>query len=335
MKAALGIGAVAAVALIVAGIAAPRAALAGWLAALAAWSGVPLGALLLTMIAALTPGPWRAEVGPQARALLPLLPLVALAMLPVLVGVDLLYSWTEEPGRLYLTPSFFALRSLLFLATFVALAAGLLMRPDRAQPLSAVGLILFVLVDTSLALDWLMSLQPHFHSSGFGLYILAIQANAALAVIVPIRLRSTDVRPGLLGALMLTALLSWAYLAFMQYIISWSDNLPEPVAWYRQRGIGIWSAAEIAIGAMRLVPLLLLLLNAVRKDPRWLRGIAAATLLATAIEMAWLVFPATGTAAGLGVATELLGLGVLVSLSVGFYAWMARGGFLLSRRAAR
>jgi hypothetical protein len=334
MKAALLVGAAAAAALVLVGLAEPRAALAGWLAALAAWSGVPLGALLLTMIAVLTPGRWREEVGAQARALLPLLPLAALAMLPVLIGMHLLYPWTQEPGRLYLTPAFFALRSVLFLTVFIAMAAVLLLRADWALPLSAGGLILFVLVDTSLAVDWLMSLQPDYHSSGFGLYVLAIQANAALAVIVLFRLRLADARPGLLGALLMTALLTWAYLAFMQYIISWSDNLPEPVAWYRRRGAGIWSAAEFAIGALRLAPLILLLLNAVRENPRWLRGIAVATLLATAIETAWLVFPATGTAAGVGAATELLALAVLASASAAFYAWVARSGFLLSRRSA-
>jgi hypothetical protein len=149
--------------------------------------------------------------------------------------------------------------------------------------------------------------------------------NVALAVIVPMRLRFAEAKPGLLGALMLTALLLWAYLAFMQYLISWSDNLPEPVAWYRHRGSGVWYAAEIAVGTLRLVPLLLLFLARIRKSPAWLRGIAAATLLGTASEMAWLVFPATGTAAWLGAVTELLSFILLAAASIGFFAWATRG----------
>jgi hypothetical protein len=335
MKAVAVTGIATAVALIAFGCIDLRAALAGWLAALGLWSGVPLGALLLTMMAALTPGPWRAETDTQARALIALLPLLALAMLPILAGVHVLYAWAEEPGRLYLSTGFFVLRSIVFLGLFIGLAVALMLRPRWAIPLSAGGIIVFVLVDTTLATDWLISLEPHFHSSGFGLYILAIQVNVALAVIVPMRLRFAGAKPGLLGALMLTALLLWAYLAFMQYLISWSDNLPEPVAWYRHRGAGVWYAAEIAIGLLRLVPLLLLFQNRVRKSPRWLRAIAGATLLGTAIEMAWLVFPATETAAWRGALTELLALTVLAATAIGFFGWAAQGAVLRSRRPAR
>jgi hypothetical protein len=325
-------GVAAAVALIVLGVTDMRAALAGWLAALAFWSGAPLGALLLTMTAALTPGPWREETDVQARALVALLPLAAVSMLPILIGAHDLYPWTEEPGRLYLSTGFFVLRSIVLFGILIGLAVALMLRPGWTLPLSAGGIIVFVLVDTTLAADWLMSLEPHFHSSGFGLYVLAIQVNVALAVIVPMRLRFADAKPGLLGALMLAALLFWAYLAFMQYLISWSDNLPEPVDWYRHRGTGVWSAAEIAVGMLHLVPLLLLFLDKVRGSPGWLRGIAAATLLGAAIEMAWLVFPATGTAAWLGATTGLLALVVLTAASIGFFGWAAQGRLLPSRR---
>jgi heme exporter protein D len=119
-------------------------------------------------------------------------------------------------------------------------------------------------------------------------------------------------------------LLVWAYLAFMQYLIFWSDNLPEPVAWYRHRGTGIWSAAEYAIGALHLIPLILLFLTSVRTSRRWLRVVAGSVLVGSSIEIAWLVFPATETEAWLGAAVELLALLALVALSVGFPAWIAQ-----------
>src|SRR3954451_21654434 len=98
MRVAGVIGVAAAIALIVLGFADAHAALAGWLAALALWSGVPLAALLLTMMAAIIPGSWRAETDVQARALITLLPLVAVAMLPILLGVHGLYPSSGEPG---------------------------------------------------------------------------------------------------------------------------------------------------------------------------------------------------------------------------------------------
>jgi hypothetical protein len=332
MRIAAIIGIAAAVLLIVLGLADVHAALAGWLAAFAVWSGVPLGALLFTMIAAVIPGRWRTETDVQARALVTLLPVVGIAILPILVGVHGLYPWTEETGRLYLSTGFFVLRSIVILAIFIGIGAALLLPQRPLLAVASSGIIAFVLLDTTLAVDWLMSLEPHFHSSGFGLYILAIQANVALAVIVPMRLRFANAKPGLLGALMMTALLCWAYLAFMQYIISWSDNLPEPVDWYRHRGTGIWSAAEIAVAALRLGPLLLLFLNKIRKSPDWLRGIAAATLLGTAIEMAWLVFPAKESPAWVGAVTELLALVVLTAASIGFFGWETQGRMLRSGR---
>jgi hypothetical protein len=262
------------------------------------------------------------------------LPLVGIAVLPVLIGIQTLYPWGGATSGFYLTPGFFAARSIVFLAILIGLGGLRMLRPAWARPLSACGLILFVLLDTTLAVDWLMSLEPRFHSSGFGLYVLAIQANVALAVIVLLRLRFAEAKPGLLGALMLAALLLWGYLAFMPYFISWSENLPEPVRWYRHRGTGVWSAAEFAIGALALIPLVLLFLAPVRASRTWLRTIAGAVLLGKAIEVAWLVFPSTETEAWLGFVIELLTVIVVAVLSVAFFAWIAQVRALRPQRRA-
>jgi hypothetical protein len=320
----LAIGAAAAAALVAIGLADTRAALAGWLAGFALWGGVPLGALLLAMMTALIPGSWREEVAAPATALVALLPLVGIAMLPLLIGVLALYPWAGEAASPYLSTGFFVTRSVAFVAVLIGLGGVFLLRPAWALPLSAGGLVLFVLLDTTLAVDWLMSLEPHFHSSGFGLYVLAVQADVVLAVIMLMRLQIGDARPEMLGALMLVALLLWGYLAFMQYFISWSENLPEPAGWYRHRGTSIWSAAEFAIGACHLIPLALLVLTPIRSSRTWLRAIAVTILLGKAIEVAWLVFPATETASWLGAMTELLALVVLSALSGGLLAWIAQ-----------
>jgi hypothetical protein len=327
-------GVAAAAALIVLGSIDGRAALAGWLAGFVLWSGVPFGALLLAMMATLIPGRWREEIAAPAKALVVLLPLIGAAVLPILIGSRTLYPWAEEPGGVYLSMGFFAVRSIVFLAIIIVLTSLLMLRPAWALPLSAGGVILFVLLDTTLAVDWLMSLEPHFHSSGFALYVLALQANVALAIIVLMRLRIPEAKPNLLGALMLAALLVWTYLAFMQYLISWSDNLPEPVLWYRQRGTGIWSAAEFAIGALHLVLLVLLFLTSVRASRAWLRAIAGAVLLGKAIEIAWLVFPSTETEVWLGSITQLITLIVLMALSLAFLGWIARARALRPQKRA-
>lgn len=294
-------------------------ALAGWLAAFAFWSGVPIGALCILMMMRLIPGAWTEQLSGPAEAVLLLLPLAALAVLPVLIGCSALYRWAGGAGEggfrsLYLTPWFFITRTIIFFAASAVLAVLLLRRRSRA--VAAVGLIIFVLVDTTVAVDWLMSLDPEFHSSGFGLYVLSIQATVALSVLVLARLVfGPGGRTGILGGLLLTALLLWAYFAFMQYVVSWSDNLPPSVLWYGRRGRGAWSAVEGAIGALGVAPALLLLFPPIRRGRGWLLGICLAVLLGKALETAWLVLPeapepgAAAMVAGLAV----IGLGALAA----------------------
>ncbi|MCS0493991.1 hypothetical protein NVS89_02700 [Ancylobacter sp. MQZ15Z-1] len=293
-------------------------AMLGWLAAFGFWSGLPIGALCLSLMMGLVPGAWRPELEGFAHAMLVPFALAALAAVPVLLAIPALYEWSgmafEGWRGIYLTPWFFVLRTLVFFA-FAGIVSAFVLARGAAGGLAAGGLIVFVLLDTTAAVDWLMSLDPHFHSSGFGLYVLSIQASSAMATLVLLRLAAggTGRQTGLLGGLLLTALLLWAYMAFMQYFISWSDNFPPIVAWYQTRARGVWSLVEYAIGALGLVPIVLLLLPPVRNGPRWLAAFAMATLLAKALEMAWLVLPA-GEGGAAPVAAALLafaGLGAL------------------------
>ncbi|WP_372097562.1 hypothetical protein [Tistrella mobilis] len=281
------------------------AVLAGWLAASAFWSGLPLGALVLVMMIRIIPGSWRRELSGPGEAMMLLLPLMMLAALPLLIMPGAVYPWVSGPERtgfrtLYLTPWFFALRTVIFLAVVAGFAALLLLARRRPVAIPAGGLILVTLLHTMFAVDWLMSLEPGFHSSGFGLYVLSIQAASALAVAILIRLRRGGgaARPGILGGLLLSALLLWIYFAFMQYFISWSDDLPDSVLWYQHRAGGIWTVVIWMVAALSFVPALLLLFPPVRHHRRWLTGLAIAVLAGRMLEMAWLVLPVTAGRAG-------------------------------------
>jgi hypothetical protein len=268
--------------------------LAGWLVAFVFWSGLPVGALCLLLMLRLVPGTWREALLPPTRALLPLLPLAAVAALPVLAGVGALYPWaTEDPGGgfrgLWLTPWFFIVRSVVFF-----LVAGIfVLTGTRSRGAAALGLILLVPLDTIVATDWLMSLDPAFHSSGFGLYILSIQVTMALASLVLLRRPGPHAHPPVLGALLFGALLLWAYFAFMQYFIIWSDDLPPLVAWYERRGAPPWSAVAWLSAVLQFAPLLMLLFPPFRRSGTWVRRLSAAILAGKALELAWLVLPET------------------------------------------
>ncbi|OHV80985.1 hypothetical protein [Ensifer sp. LCM 4579] len=273
-------------------------ALFGWLTAFLFWSSVPLGALCLVMMMRLISGAWRDELGQEAEAALLLLPLAALALIPLLFALPVLYGWVKEPvGQgfrgIYLSRGIFVGRTAVFLIAAGGIAALLLMR-RRSSAIGALGLIAFMILHTMFAVDWVMSLDPHFHSSGLGLYLLSIETVIAIAFLLLLKLiagpppNNTDI----LGGVLFCALLIWAYFAFMQYLIIWSTNFPPGVLWYEHRAEGMWSPVEYAIGTLALVPALLLLFEPIRGDARWLALLCLSTLLGKALEVAWLVLPA-------------------------------------------
>lgn len=314
-------------------------ALRGWLAAFAFWTAIPVGGLLLAMMMRLVPGTWRGEFERSAKATLCLLPLAAAASVPVLAGLAALYPRIGDVTRgLYWVPWAFVMRTALFFACTIALSLLLLMR-QMTPGLAGAGLVLFVLLDTTVAADWLLSLDAEFHSSGFGLYVLAIQATTAMAVLILLRVaRGNASDNGTAGSLLLTSLLLWGYLAFMQYFITWSDNFATGAAWYGRRATGVWSAVEIVVVAIGLGPILLLLFPRIRHARRWLIVLAGATLVGKSLEMGWLVLPAGENGARTAVVTLLSfgGLGALsVACAAGFLASPDRSRSLLalSRRA--
>jgi hypothetical protein len=307
-----------------------RSALAGWLAGFVFFSAIPLGGLALWMMVRLMPGAWRAEAGPPSEMLSLLLPVACIAVLPILIGCHVLYRWTDMTGAegfrgVYLSVWFFVLRAVVFLAVMLGFGFLMMTRRSWLLPLSAGGIIVFTLFDTTIMTDWLMSLDPDFDSSGFGLYALSIQLSIALMVLVIIRLtvHPVDARPELLGALMIVVLLCWEYFAFMQYFIIWSENLPKRVAWFKDRGTGVWAVAEYAFSLLDLVPTFLLFFAPIRRSRRWVLGLASAVLLAKAIEIVWIVFPSVDAAPAVGLAAAILALLGLLGLSRAFFAWMS------------
>lgn len=294
-------------------------ALHGWLAAALFWTALPIGGLFLLLLVRLVPGGWRNDVGPASEALVVLLPIVVLALLPLVIAPGVTYPWiaeTQEGLRgIYLTRGFFVTRTVLFVAGMAALGFLLLLRPRWWRPAAAGGLIVFTLFDGLIAVDWIMSLDPHFRSSTFGLYILCIQATIALCVVILIAERRAE-RVGILGALLLTALLFWVYFAFMQYLIVWSGNLPEGAAWYLRRQGGIWTALGWFIATLHAVPLLLLMLPRVRHCRRWLPVLAVEVLVGKACEAAWLVLPEAKEAGFLTVVATALAIAGLGAVTV-------------------
>jgi hypothetical protein len=288
--------------LLVLGLVNPRAALGGWLVAFVACYALPLGALTLAMIMALTPGRWVAVLRGPSLACLPLLAPLTLAFLPIALGLGILYPWTAI-GGVYLSPLFFILRSVLFFVLMLWLARALL-RSARPGPIAAAGLIALTLANSVIAVDWLMSLTPEFHSSGFGLYVFGIEVSVALAVLVLLVLQRhrPDTPTGPLGGLLLTILLLGLYLGFMQYFIIWSGDLPQGVVWYQQRSGGVWNGLLYLSAGLQMACTFALLFAPLRQRAGPLGILAWALLVAKLIEIAWIVLPSLAVDPGVAVA---------------------------------
>ena len=294
-----------------------RAALGGWLVA-AVWIGsIPIGALGLLMMMRMIPGPWRDELALPTQRLTLLMPLAALAMVPVLVGVGRLYPWVDLPlhgyRAAYLSVWTFELRTIVFFAA--AIAVVVLLPRSTGQALAAGGIIALTLYDTTMVVDWLMTLDPGFHSSGFALYAMSIQYAIAVGALIVLRLAvgPAGENTSVLGALLITVLLTWTYLAFMQYLIIWSGNLPQGVAWFAKRGSGGWSVVEYVITISALGPLFLLFFPPVRAGRFWLIALSLVVMLGKVFELAWLVLP-TMANPGIGMASMVLAVVGLVAL---------------------
>lgn len=311
---ALGLGLALTALALAAVVLAPGRAGFGWLAAVTFWAGVPVGGLTLLLVARVLPGPWAEALDPAPAARL--MPLLALAGLPVALDLATLYPWARAPldtafRAVWLSPGPWLVRSALFLAAGAVLARALA-RPGRRR-LAIAALIGFVPFHTVIAFDWLMSLDPAFHSSGFGLWLLAAEVLTAFAVLLPARLASARASPDPLGALFLVLLLLWAYAAFMPFFIAWSGNLPGPAAWYGRRTAGGWGAVFPLVALLHAIPGVLLLFRRFRASPAALAAFAGLVLAGQALQAAWLVLPEAppGPLPPLTALAALAGLGLL------------------------
>lgn len=279
------------------------AAWAGYLAGSVAWSAVPLGALGLLAAHRLTGGAWAGRIAPALPTAAASLPLAGLLFLPLLLALPELYPWAREgaaiegPGKaLWLSPAAFAGRSIGYWLLWSLLALWLL---RGARPVSAAVTLIAYPVTASLAgIDWLMSLDRHFNSSIFGLLFLSSHAVAALAFCAAVTFAGRSAPPvGRVGGLLLATLLSWAYLAYTQYLVVWSADQPREAEWYlRRTDGGALVGAWIVLLLHGALPIAALTWRGIRTRPRRLAATAGLLLFAHAARQAWLVWPETAFA---------------------------------------
>jgi hypothetical protein len=281
---------------------APRDALIAWLVCWLGWGSIPIGALALLMLVALIPGTWRKLYARPLALGATLMPLVAIAMIPLLVGIELIYPWAAAGAAegyagfkaAWLSTGFFIVRTIGYLTILSLIAWALLAAAPRLRgPIAAGGVIVYALIGSLIGIDFAESTQPHFHSSIYGLLALTNQWLAGISFAILLRLWSEQGKAPLAAAgVLVTAILIWGYMHAMQYIVIWAGDIPAEARWYIERGRGGWGAlAWVLYGLQALVAFGALLSPAVRNSGKAMIVLAAMTLIMRLIEQAWLVLP--------------------------------------------
>jgi hypothetical protein len=298
-----------------------------WLIGFLFCLGLALGSLGLLMVQHLSGGQWGLVSRRVFEAATRTLPLVTLFFVPILFGMRPLFLWARpeavEADRIlqmkapYLNVPFFIGRAVVYFALWLLgmfllnkwsdaqdRGEGAVTVPEMARfrEVSAPGLLFLVLTVTFASIDWVMSLDPHWFSTIFGLLTVVGQGLSALAFTIAVLalIAPTGALAGYLtprhfhdlGKLMLAFVMLWAYLSFSQFLIIWSGNLPEEIPWYVERIRGGWGvvAVLLVLGHFAL-PFLLLLSRDLKRHSGMLAKVAIFVILMRLVDLIWLVAP--------------------------------------------
>lgn len=292
------------------------------------WIGVPLGALGLLMLQYLTGGAWGMAIRRVLEAATRTLPLMLLLFVPIAVfGLSHIYEWMHieevheaglrrilEAKKPYLNPAFFLIRAAIYFAIWMGLmfllnkwSAEQDRTAERAykgkmQLTSAPGIILFVLTVTFASVDWVMSLDPEWFSTIYGLLFVAGWTLTAFSFVIAVMVWLASRKPleGViqsphfhdLGKLLLAFVMLWAYFSFSQFLIIWSGNIPEETKWYLHRLRGGWGFVGLALIILHFaLPFMMLLSRDLKRNARKLALIACLIFLMRFIDIFWLIVP--------------------------------------------
>jgi hypothetical protein len=284
--------------------------------------GIPLGSMAILMVHNLSGGGWGERIRPALEAALRMLPVVLVMSVPLWFGLADLYPWARPADIVaspllqgkawYLDRGFFVVRGAVYFVVWLALAhllrkwsfaraaGGDSAEARRLRAISALGLLVYGFTVTFAAVDWIMSLFPEWYSTTFGLLTGIGQALGAFAFAIVCAARAqrgADERTASvfqdLGNLLLMFVMTWAYLAFTQYLIIWAEDLPNEIVWYLPRVQTSWRWVAIILVVFHFaLPFLVLLSRRAKRAPQSLGLLAAMLLLAHLVDSFWLVLPA-------------------------------------------
>jgi hypothetical protein len=281
-----------------------------------------LGAFFFVMVQYLTGSAWSVTMRRIMENLMVTLPVGAILFLPIAFGLKDIYPWTDHTAvpftgtkGAYLTENFFVLRTYIYFALWSIWIFAIYRQSTKQDKersarqmnviarWSAPGLFLAIVVGTLAAYDWLMSLEPHWYSTIFGLYILAGGALTFMSFVTLICLgfRKAGILKNSitkehyhdLGKWLFALTAFYTYMGFSQYLLIWYANLPEETIWYRHRSVGGWLWISLALPFIRfLIPFFVMLSRPAKRSLTMIAGLAIWSIVVEYIDLYWVAMPA-------------------------------------------
>jgi hypothetical protein len=318
------------------------------------WLGVSLGSMAILMIRHLTGGGWGMVIRRILGAAMRTQPLLALLFIPIILGMHKLYIWAQPLDQIadkhlrehldnitktYLTTNGFVIRAIFYFAIWNLLSyllshwsrqtdrAGAPDNTERFKAVAGPGLILYGFTISFAAIDWVMSLDPSWISTIFGLVILIGEVLSAMCFAVVVerilfnyKPMSEMLSPDFVhdhGKWMLTFVMVWAYFNYSQWLIIWAGNLPSEITYYMRRLNGGWGYVGLFIVIFHFaIPFGTLLSRPFKRNIRKLVWLAVWLMLMRYLDLFWIIEPNFSTTFQVTVAD------IVVPIAIGGF-WLA------------
>lgn len=297
-----------------------------WLPAFIFWFYIAAGALGILCLQYVTGGEWgvliRRPLGAAARTI----PLFILFGIPIVLGLKYIYPWADEAKvaansllamktKYWLNAPAWLGRTALYFLLWTLWAwrlrkLSLRFYEDRSpyvelsrRKWAAAGLLVFVFTLTFVSIDWVMSLEPLWYSSMFGIAFLVGAGLSAyafvtlfLGLISDTRAMEDILKPNHfrdLGNLMLAFTMLWAYTNFSQFLLIWYGNIKEETPYYLKRMHGGWGVVALLLVLFHFfLPFTMLLMRGIKDRPKTIMIVTVIILLMRFVDTYWLIGPA-------------------------------------------
>ena len=283
-----------------------------------------LAGVLLIAIEYVTGAGWSVAFRRVPEAMAKTLPAGAALFLIVLALSHRLYPWLQEGHGgggdatwfrdAWLTPSFFYVRSVFYLVAWIFFAHQIVARSRRQDDdgeiehtlsnrrWSAAFLVVFGFTLWLASTDWIMSLEPHWYSTIFGVYHFAglILSGLAMTAIIAIWLEKLGALRGILtpehlhdlGKLIFAFSIFWMYIWFSQYMLIWYANFPEETIYFTQRMAGFWAPVFYLNFLLNwAIPFFVLLSVKAKRNSGLMLKICWVILVGRWVDLYWMMMP--------------------------------------------